>query len=316
MGRRLAFAIGGLFVVAGVAAWYSSGLLLHWACERGHETAVAALLMAGTDPNAVVTNNRTALWVATKLGWTRIAKLLLAHGADLRGDAQGVTPLFLAAMTGRDELASAFLERDSSLAFVEAASVDGETPLLMACWSGAEAVARRLIALGADVNHVALSWGHPLFIAADAGHLALVRLLLQHGAVVDAACPNDGGTALLIACQRGHTAIAQELLAAGAKIEQTYGPGGVTPLFVASMLGHVDTVKFLLASGAQVDGALADGRVPLWQAAHNGHVQVVQVLLAAGADPSRREPDSNQTALEIAAARGRDAVVEVLAKVA
>jgi ankyrin repeat protein len=72
------------------------------------------------------------------------------------------------------------------------------------------AVAERFLDLGADVDEAAnrgRTAGYtPLMMAVRNGHLELVRLLLEHGAAVDAAA-DDGATALSLADEADHPEI-------------------------------------------------------------------------------------------------------------
>ena len=79
------------------------------------------------------------------------------------------------------------------------------TPLLYACAFEYEALVRLLLSFGADANRPV--WlGHarttPLCKASGAGHVNVVRLLLDHGASVDLAGANDTTTPLCIACEK------------------------------------------------------------------------------------------------------------------
>ena len=67
------------------------------------------LLQQGTDPNLVYRTN-TALTYAARDGFTDIARLLIAHGADVNWiDCEGVTPLILAAHKDHIELVQLLL---------------------------------------------------------------------------------------------------------------------------------------------------------------------------------------------------------------
>ncbi|MEM6427269.1 MAG: ankyrin repeat domain-containing protein [Cyanobacteria bacterium P01_D01_bin.128] len=75
----------------------------------GDTGGVRALLQQGTDPNLVYRTN-TALTYAARDGFTDIARLLIAHGADVNWiDGEGVTPLILAAHKDHIELVQLLL---------------------------------------------------------------------------------------------------------------------------------------------------------------------------------------------------------------
>jgi ankyrin repeat protein len=95
---------------------------------------------------------------------------------------------------------------------VEARNLKDESPLMLASLKGLNEVCKQLIKQGADVNKP--GWT-PLHYAATNGHLAIMELLLEHHAYIDAASPN-GSTPLMMAAHYGSTAAVKLLLDAGA----------------------------------------------------------------------------------------------------
>lgn len=57
-----------------------------------------------------------------------------------------------------------------------------------------------------------------LYIAAQKGHLEIVRCLIEHGAKMDAAA-EKGATPIYIACQNGHKDVVEYLISKMANIE-------------------------------------------------------------------------------------------------
>ncbi|KAM0354373.1 hypothetical protein ACHAPU_001417 [Fusarium lateritium] len=100
----------------------------------------------------------------------------------------------------------------------------GETPLITAVRVGRLPMVSRLVALGATVNEFGRARHSddvtkpedfpertPLMVAADRGHLALVKVLIQdYGAKHDLIAP-DGAVALRLAATNGHREIVQFL---------------------------------------------------------------------------------------------------------
>ena len=95
---------------------------------------------------------------------------------------------------------------------VEARSPQDESALMLASLQGLTELCEQLIAKGADVNK--LGWA-PLHYAATHGHLAIMTLLLDKHAYIDAASPN-GTTPLMMAAQYGTPSAVKLLLEAGA----------------------------------------------------------------------------------------------------
>ena len=111
-----------------------------------------------------------------------MAALLLKGGAQVDSrDAEGRTPLMVAAGKGNSEVVAVLLERGATTRAVD--DIDGETPLHLAADSGSEEVVEMLLAAGADINVASTSnGGAPLFFAAYFGHADLIEFMLAHGA--------------------------------------------------------------------------------------------------------------------------------------
>lgn len=100
----------------------------------------------------------------------------------------------------------------------------------------------------------------------------------------DASDDKDG--LLRLAAEKGHLEMVRCLLEAGVD-RDTQEEECRTPLHIAAQNGHVHVVQFLSRVGADKDRQDAEGRTPLHVAAENGQLNVVQVLCVAGADMDR-----------------------------
>jgi ankyrin repeat protein len=97
-----------------------------------------------------------------------------------------------------------------------ARDIHGRTVLYIACISGFERIALRLISKGADVNLQSHCGKHPksaILAASSRGMIHVVMCLVCKGAI-------DTQRALTWALIRGHVDIAQFLLKAGTEIDQ------------------------------------------------------------------------------------------------
>lgn len=138
-------------------------------------------------------------------------RTLLGRGFDPDTlDPKGLSGLYLALREPAPKVAAALIEWPKTN--VEIRTRDDESPLMMAALKGHLDLARRLIDRGSDVNKT--GWT-PLHYAATGGHLAIMELLLEHHAYIDAESPN-GTTPLMMAAQYGSIDAVRLLLAAGA----------------------------------------------------------------------------------------------------
>jgi len=188
---------------------------------------------------------------------------------------------------------------------------DGDrTPLSWAAEKGHEAVVRILLNAGATIDTEDTDGRTPLLWAAESGHEAVVRILLDAGATVDT---KDiyGQMPLSWAAENGHEAVVRILLDAGATVDTKDTYGGRMPLSWAAGNGHEAVVRILLDAGATVDTKNTYARTPLSWAAENGHEAVVRILLDAGATVDTKNT-YGQTPLLWAAENGHEAVVRML----
>ncbi|KAI8657047.1 hypothetical protein NCS56_01310400 [Fusarium sp. Ph1] len=157
----------------------------------------------------------------------------------------------------------------------------------------------------------------PLWLAAENGHEAIVKLLLSTGKVnLNVEESVYGQTLLSLAAQNRHAAIVKLLLDTGrvnpdAK-DRTYGG---TPLWWATKNGYEAIVDLLLGTG-KVDPDAKDrvyGQTPLLLAAQKGHAAIVKLLLDTGkVDPDAKEGDYGRTPLSLAELKGRETILKLL----
>jgi ankyrin repeat protein len=148
------------------------------AIRQDDAKAVAALLQRGFDPNTPDASGRSGLFLAIREPAPKVAELLAQWPSTK----------------------------------VETRTPQDESPLMMAALKGNLALAKVLIARDADVNKT--GWT-PLHYAATGGHVAVIELLLDHHAYVDAESPN-GTTPLMMAAHYGSAEAVKLLLEQGA----------------------------------------------------------------------------------------------------
>ena len=187
----------------------------------------------------------------------------------------------------------------------------GETPLMSAAECGHEAVARLLLESRANVSATDV-YGHTaLWLAACNGYESVSKLLLDHGG--DATDQDQlGSTALIVIAQGFHEfeAVAKLFLDHGVDLEAR-NKNGICALMNAARWGNVSMVRHLINHQADVEAADNSGLTALMMAADGGHEKVVKLLLEHGATVGATGVDGT-TALMHASLSGDEATTKPL----
>lgn len=252
-----------------------------------------------------------------------VVRAALESGAreDIR-DHRGLLPLHEAVRSASEDWVRAFVDGGAS---VNLRDERGNTPLYelfrdpnrLLVDSGTNAreqtpesmlaIAKILLAAGADPNAVNASGDTPLHGAAAEATAEVIQVLLQAGANVHAR-NRRGETPLLAAAESKNSETLRTLLNAGASVQEA-DDAGETPLHAAA--GSASSVSILLAAGSAVNSVDRRGLTPLMAAARLGNAESVALLLKAGANPGARDADGC-TALSYAAAAGSAAAMQLL----
>ena len=199
---------------------------------------------------------------------------LLAAGPDLANarDEHGNSPLLIATYTGQHDIARLLLERGARASFFEA------------CALGLAADVRRHLR---EHPESVGQWSHdgwpPLHLAAFFGQRETAEALLDAGADVRAVARNSEAN------------LAINAAAAGPRADR-----------------RPEIVRLLIGRGCPVDGRGSPaGHTPLHEAAFNGDLALLRLLLESGADRSVRT-GGGETALQIAVKHGRHEAVRLL----
>ncbi|KAJ8001319.1 hypothetical protein DPEC_G00168310 [Dallia pectoralis] len=212
-------------------------------------------------------------------------------------DADGLSALHHAALSGNKELISLLLE---SLATVDIKDQNGMRPLHYAAWQGKTEPMKMLLKAGSSVNIQSDEGQIPLHLSAQHGHYDGSEMLLQHQSNP---CISDmaGKTPLDLACEFGRVGVVQLLLSSNmcaAMIEpKPSDPNGISPLHLAAKNGHIDVIRLLIQAGIDINRQSESGTA-LHQAALCGKTEVVRLLLESGISAGVRNTLC-QTALDI-----------------
>ena len=183
----------------------------------------------------------------------------------------------------------------------------GATPLHHAAGFGNLATMKLLLEHGADVNAGNKRKSTPLFWSMH--DEAKVRLLLDHGANVNARNVDGRYPIYQAAVMANAVPVLRLLLDKGAD-PNAKTLTGMTPLIAASR-SNIDAARLLIDRKADVNGLNAAGGTALMAAAQTGRPQAVRLLLEKGADPNARTK-RNESALADAATAGNEEAVKLL----
>jgi len=250
------------------------------------------------------------------------------RGRPAPKDGGALTPLVYAVRANDLDSVKALLAAGAD---VNQVTGYGWSPLLVATQNRYYKLGAYLIEHGADVNLTNKGAWTPLYLATDnrniesgdypvrkgdMDHLDFIKLLIDHGANVNARIKDstetrtvftnqwldeNGATAFLRASQSGDLVLMKLLLAHGAdpKIDTVLH---VTALQVAAGVGWVEgityewspestleAVKMLIDLGLDVNAQADTGRTALHGAAHKGRTDVIQALVDHGAKLDTRD---------------------------
>eukprot|EP00026_Physarum_polycephalum_P008334 Phypoly_transcript_08416.p1 GENE.Phypoly_transcript_08416~~Phypoly_transcript_08416.p1 ORF type:complete len:424 (+),score=82.50 Phypoly_transcript_08416:245-1516(+) len=189
---------------------------LHFAVHGDKLEVMKVLLANGADINAQDWEGYTPLMYGLKTEKENASLFLIENGADVNTiTPKGITPLSTAvigknlklintliskgvkAMPNKESesgsvLHHAVMDADTKIAeallayepeLVNSVDANGMIPLHFACATNNTKMALLLIDKKSDVNHASSDGTTPLHIAADAGNIAIVKSLIEHGAV-------------------------------------------------------------------------------------------------------------------------------------
>jgi len=146
-------------------------------------------------------------------------------------------------------------------------------------------------------------------MAAQNGHLEIVRVLADEGANLDLA-HESGATPVFMAAQEGHHEVLRLLVDNHAEVNRA-DKGGRTPAYMAARSGHHEVLRVLHRSKAHLDEPAANGTTPMYAAALYGHLDIVYYLARHGADLARLA-STGQSALDFARLKGHPSIVTLL----
>ncbi|XP_051872806.1 inversin isoform X4 [Pristis pectinata] len=275
---------------------YEGRTPLHFAVADGNEAVVDVLtLYEGCNITSYDNLFRTPLHWAALLGHAQIGYLLLERNKSgtIPSDSQGATPLHYAAQSNFGETVEVFLNHPS---VKDDPDLEGRTAFMWAAGKGSDDVLQTMLRVKSDIdiNMADKYGGTALHAAVLAGHVSTVKLLLEHGAQVDAMDVMKH-TPLFRACEMGHKEVIQTLIEGGGRVD-LLDQDGHSPLHWAALGGNADVCQILIQNLINPNVQDFAGRTPLQCAAYGGYINCMAVLMENKADPNIQDKEG-RTAL-------------------
>ena len=220
-------------------------------------------------------SDEARFWTAVTTGDRATVESLVRAKPELTtARRDGVSAVLLAMYHHKPEVVTCLRARLESLDIFEAAAL-GEVDRVASLLGGDSGLAN------AVANAVSNDGFGPLGLASFFGHEHVVQVLLAHGARVDTASSNGMHVMPLHSAAAAYSVpIARLLLEHGAPVNARQGKRGFgfTPLMEAAYNGQVDMVEILLQHGADPRLRDEEGRTAADHARAQGHASLGERL--------------------------------------
>lgn len=254
---------------------------------------------------------RTAVHFAVEGGHLSILVHLHKNRAKLDiQDVDGRNIFHIAAIREHREIVEYLLEQDVRNLLLQT-DKQGASALFAASYQGNARIVDGIIAKhSGNLNTSTVDGTTPLFIACECGNIEVVRVLVVNRANVESS-RKGGFTPLYIACQQRHNDVVGLLLASKADVDHATH-SGLTPFTACCHGGALDLAKMLKEGGACAEKPTRGGRTACWVAAHSGRLKVLRWLAEECGVDVERPDNAGVTPLQTACENAQVAVAEYI----
>uniref|UniRef100_A0A3P8YLU4 Ankyrin repeat domain 55 n=1 Tax=Esox lucius TaxID=8010 RepID=A0A3P8YLU4_ESOLU len=267
--------------------------LMHAVSGRQVDT-VKLLLKMGASINTQDACGRTALSLATYLGWLEGCVCLLRNGAKQNiPDKNGRLPLH-AATAENDVKLMAVLLQQSTACEINHQDNEGMTALHWASFHNRPEHVQALLQKGADPTLVDKDFKTALHWAVQSGSRLMCSLILEHqlGSSVINYDDENGKTCVHIAAAAGYSDILHELSRFAETNLQALDVDERSPLHWAAAAGKDECVQALLQLGVEMGPRDINENTPLTYAMYCGHTACIKLLSVDNRSDSARQTPS------------------------
>lgn len=219
------------------------------AVEKGDIEAARDALTLGASINARDELQTTPLMIAVFAKNAAMVHFLLANKADVLAERSSEGALHLAARADVPEITETLLHHGAGAHLTLATQNTKMTPLHIAALTGSEDAVRQLMEAGAAVNYRGENYMSAVDVAAQAGHVNIIRMLVIDGqGDLRGAREGKGFDPMYYAIGGKHIEAVRELLRLGSDpLKTDPDMPNRTPLGQAAALGEAEIVKLFLA---------------------------------------------------------------------
>ena len=277
---------------------------MHYAAEGGNHNIIDSIASRQLPSlvNAEDHRGHSPLQLAARSGIIEVVNALIEYGALLTADQA----IYYAATDAIGlrllQLFAGFVEDPDLSRALQNASQKGHLGTLRLLIK--EYWPERL-----DPNCIDPEGKTPLILAAEAGQIGSIKILITVTGIAVEKGDRQQRTALSYAAQHGHLGVV-EMLAEYLEVDVALEDADHrSPLFYAAMSGHLSVTKALMAVSRARRPSQSDLFSPMCAAARAGHCEIVRFLLREGAGAVLADPPERTDVLKHALREGHAGVV-------